>query len=160
AHAGPLGRMFGTISVSDNQGQIAVRAFKKAEDSDDYILRLQELEGRPVTTNIKLALPFQSAREINAAEETMPRGTDLKFTPNGLEINLKPYQPRTIAFHFRKPTAKSAISRVLNPRTAFEATPLELPFNMDGISTDANRSDGDFDGKGQTIAGELFPASL
>jgi alpha-mannosidase len=31
---------------------------------------------------------------------------------------------------------------------------------MDGISTDANRADGDFDGKGQTLAGELLPATL
>jgi alpha-mannosidase len=162
-HPGPLGRMFSVVSLGGNSsshGQVAIRALKKAEDSDDYVLRLQELEGRPVTKYIKFALPFQSAREINAAEENAPRGTDLKFTPDGLQISFKPYQPRTIALRFRKSPAASAISRALDAGTAFEATPLELPFDLDGVSTDANRADGDFDGKGQTLAGELFPATL
>ena len=46
-------------------------------------------------------LPLQSTREINAAEESAPRAGVLKFGPDGLEINLKPYQPRTIAFRFK-----------------------------------------------------------
>jgi alpha-mannosidase len=35
-----------------------------------------------------------------------------------------------------------------------------LPFNLDGASTDAIRADGDFDGKGHTLAAELLPAKL
>ena len=38
--------------------------------------------------------------------------------------------------------------------------PMDLPFNLDGVSTDANRGDGDFDRKGQTLAGELLPEKL
>src|SRR5690606_31088117 len=38
--------------------------------------------------------------------------------------------------------------------------PLALPFNLDGISTDAARTDGDFDGKGNTLAGDLVPRDL
>ncbi|PYS32208.1 MAG: hypothetical protein DMF75_12675 [Acidobacteria bacterium] len=37
---------------------------------------------------------------------------------------------------------------------------MDLPYNLDGISTDANRADGDFDGKKQTLAGELLPSEL
>jgi hypothetical protein len=40
------------------------------------------------------------------------------------------------------------------------SVPLDLPFNLDGVSTDTNRADGDFDGKGQTLAGELLPQKL
>src|SRR5215813_497224 len=177
-HAGPLGRMFSVVALSDNfgsHGQVAIRALKKAEDSDDYVLRLQELEGRVATKYVRCgyaagrSLPtrivqFQSAREINAAEENAPRGTDLKFTPDGLNITLKPYQTRTVALRFRKPgkgnAESAAISRALEAPSSFAASPLELPFNMDGISTDANRGDGDFDGRGQTLAAELFPAML
>jgi alpha-mannosidase len=39
-HAGPLGRMFVTAGFSDNDGQVAIRALKKAEDSDEFVLRL------------------------------------------------------------------------------------------------------------------------
>ena len=38
--------------------------------------------------------------------------------------------------------------------------PVALPFNLDGVSTDAARGDGDFDGKHHTIAAELLPARL
>jgi alpha-mannosidase len=151
AHAGSLGRMFATVGLSDNYGQVAIRAFKKAEDSDEFVLRLQELEGRPVTTNIKFIVPFQSAREINAAEESAVG--DLKFTPDGLRVSLKPFQPRTFAIRFRNNLKTGSAA-------AIEATPLKLPFNMDGVSADTNRTDGDFDRQGQTLAGELLPASL
>ena len=36
---------------------------------------------------------------------------------------------------------------------------IALPFNLDGMSLDAARADGDFDGKKHTIAGELLPGS-
>ena len=38
--------------------------------------------------------------------------------------------------------------------------PIELPFNLDGISLDSGRADGNFDGRGQTMAGELWPERL
>jgi alpha-mannosidase len=148
AHAGELGPMFSIVSASDNYGQVAVRAVKKAEDSDEIVLRLQELDGRPVTTNIKFGVPSKAAREINAAEENATG--PLSFTPDGLRITLKPYQPRTIALRLQTKPA----------RPSFDAAPLALPFNLDGISTDANRADGDFDGKKQTVAGELLPLQL
>src|SRR5439155_25634440 len=45
-------------------------------------------------------------------------------------------------------------------RVSFVSTALVLPFNLDGISTDANRADGVFDGKKQTLASELLPSDL
>jgi len=164
AHAGPLGRMFTTGGLTDNDGQVAIRALKKAEDSDAFVVRVQELEGRPATKYINFGLPLQSASEINAAEERAPRAGDLEFTPNGLQISLKPYQPRTFLIRFRTlkngNATRSPISRALNTDTTIVATPIELPFNLDGISTDANRADGDFDRRGQTLASELLPARL
>jgi alpha-mannosidase len=148
AHPGELGRMFSIAGLTDNEGQVAVRALKKAEDSDDIVLRVQELYGRPVTTNIKFGLPFRSAREINAAEEKAVGA--LNFTPDGLRISLKPYQPRTIAVRLQTKPARASL----------DSTVLDLPFNLDGMSTDANRADGDFDGKHQTLASELLPPEL
>ena len=156
-HAGPLGRAFYTVGLTDNEAQVAIRALKKAEDSDEVVLRVQELEARHTTKYLKFGVPLQSAREINAAEESAPRSGELRFLPDGLAITLKPYQPRTFALRLGK-NLKSAWPRTV-PATV-EAAPLELPFNRDCVSTDANRADGDFDGQGQTLAAELLPARL
>jgi alpha-mannosidase len=87
-------------------------------------------------------------REINAAEEAIG---PFSSTGGELLIDLKPYQPRTFSIS-RQPGSASIPAR--------SAAPLNLSFNLDGISTDANRADGDFDGKRQSIAGELLPARL
>jgi alpha-mannosidase len=148
AHPGALGRSFSTLSLDDGGGQIAVRALKKAEDSDEIVLRVQELYGRPARTRIKFALPIRTAREMNAAEEAVgPFAT----SDGDLLIELKPYQPRTFGLRPQTQPARDA---------SLDARPLDLPFNLDGVSTDANRADGDFDGKKQTLAGELLPSKL
>src|SRR5437868_539229 len=71
AHPGGLGRATSFLSVTDPNNQVAVRALKKAEDSDEIVLRVQELYGRPARTPIKFALPIRDVREINAAEESV-----------------------------------------------------------------------------------------
>jgi len=147
-HPGMLGRGFSMLSLDDAGGQVAIRALKKSEDTDEIVLRVQELYGLPAHARIKLAATIRAVREINAAEEAVG---PFSATGGELLIDLKPYQPRTFA-----------ISRQPNPApiSAHSAAPLNLPFNLDGISTDANRADGDFDGKRQSIAGELLPARL
>jgi len=139
-------RTISLLSLAGDEDQIAVRALKKAEDSDEIVLRLQELYGRPAHTSIKLAVPILAAREINAAEEPV---RPLPVANGRLVIDLKPYQPRTFALQMKHANA-----------LPISAAPVELPFNMDGISTDENRSDGDFDGQGRTLAGELLPDRL
>jgi hypothetical protein len=46
AHAGRLGRSVSILSLDDSNNQVAVRALKKAEDSDEIVVRVQELYGR------------------------------------------------------------------------------------------------------------------
>jgi alpha-mannosidase len=145
--AGPLGRSFSFLSVDGDAGQIAVKAIKKAEDSDEIVLRVQELFGRPAHGRVRFAAQVAHAREINAAEEEVGGST---AGDKGIEVALKPYQPRTFALTFTPLIGRDA---------GRSSTPLALPFNLDGISTDSDRADGDFDGKKQTMAGELLPAS-
>jgi alpha-mannosidase len=113
---------------------------------------------------ITFALPVQTAREINAAEEPTPRAGDLRAPGSQVQISLRPYQPRTFALRFRMPDKLqpnlNPLGRAIATDTRITATPIDLPFNLDGISSDANRGDGDFDGKGQTLAAELLPADL
>jgi alpha-mannosidase len=128
-------------------GQIAIRALKKAEDSDEIVVRLQEQFGRPAKTTLTLAGMVESVREINAAEESVG---PLSPTNGAVVLDFKPYQPRTIAVVLR---ARQSV-----PTRA--AAPIALPFNLDGVSTDGHFADGDFDGKGHTISGDLLPQKL
>ena len=150
-HPGVLGSSFSLVSLSDQTGQVSVRALKKAEDSDEIVLRLQEQYGRVAQTRLNLAGKVISIREINAAEEPLRGLSPRDFRDGRLTVDFKPYQPRTFALRLaRRPARPRAIS----------STPLALPFNLDGVSTDANRRDGDFDGRGQTLAAELLPQAL
>ncbi|HEY3028402.1 MAG TPA: glycoside hydrolase family 38 C-terminal domain-containing protein [Pyrinomonadaceae bacterium] len=148
-HTGMLGRSFSILSLDETSSQIAVQALKKAEDSDEIVLRLQELYGRVARARIKFALAIRTIREINAAEETIG-----PFASSGgdLVVDLKPYQPRTFALRLQRRSAPS--------RIAHASATIDLPFNLDGVSTDTNRADGDFDGKGQTLAADLLPRDL
>jgi len=146
-HAG-LGTVFSMLTLDDANGQIAVAALKKAEDEDEIVLRLQEQYGRPARTRIKLPGEIAAVREINAVEEILG---DFPATKNEMVVELKPYQPRSFALRLKRRSAASP---------ARAAATLSLPFNLDGISTDANRTDGDFDGKKHTLAAELLPQEL
>lgn len=149
AHAGELGRSFSLLSLDDAGCQVAIVALKKAEDSDELVLRIQEMHGRPARARIRFAGALSAVREINAAEEAVGA---FPFSTNEITVDLKAYQPRTLAARLRP----SPVRKPARPA----AVPLDLPYNLDGISGDENRADGDFDGKRQTLAGELLPRDL
>jgi alpha-mannosidase len=154
-HRGESGRQLSFLAVEagDPEGRnptaVIVKTLKKAEDSDEIVVRLQETAG-VATADVVLhfVAPLLSARELNGAEEPMH---PLDFSENTLRLDFKPYQPRTIAVRLSNshiPAAKST------------SLPLTLSYNLDGVSFDADRRDGDFDGCGNTIAGELLPDTL
>jgi alpha-mannosidase len=153
AHAGPLGRSFSLLTVSGGD-QVRVAALKRAEDSDEIIVRLFEMEGKPAK-NVRLAFasPILSAREVNGQEKplaTTPAG--IATVKNGaLVFDMTAYRPRAFALKLGK-----APSRLMAPK----ATPLSLPFNADVASSWTNKTDGKFDPQGRTIPGELLPATL
>lgn len=178
AHAGTLGSSFSMLTVDDTGGQVAAVALKKAEDSDEIIVRLQERYGLPARATIRFAGRILGAREVNGAEEPIApialpagRGNAAPQPAASLSIDLKPYQPRAIAVRLTTPVAGASADLVPQGRGNLPAppalvapqraeAPLALPFNLDGISSDARRDDGDFDGRRRTLAAELLPQKL
>jgi alpha-mannosidase len=183
AHTGPLGRSFSMISLDDQTGQVAVVALKKAEDGDEIVVRLQERYGAPTRTNVRLPAGVTGVREVNAAEEEVgpfaqPQGRgNQPAQPRPLlaNVELKPYQPRTLAFRLAPAVAGASATMFTGrgaaaqgetaapqPITAIErvSASIQLPFNLDGVTTDQDRDDGDFDGRKRTIAAELLPKAL
>jgi alpha-mannosidase len=145
AHGGPLGPWMSVLGTEGSQGHVAVRAVKKAEDSEEIVVRVQELFGEPARATIGMALPIAAAREIDAAEEAV---RPMAVTDGKVSVDLGRYQSRSFALK---------LAQGPRPAVGRDATVLELPFNLDGFSTDRDRSDGDFDGRGQTLAAELLP---
>jgi alpha-mannosidase len=144
-HAGNLGKSFGFLSC--NNSNVMVKAIKKAENSNEVIVRLQELTGQAQTGTLTCASAITAARQVSGTEA--PINT---LTPAGgtLTVSLGGYSPMTLALTLAAPAAL-----VTKPAS----TPVTLPYNLDAISTDANRTNGNFDG-GYTYPAELMPTSI
>jgi alpha-mannosidase len=164
-HAGALGRTFSLLAVDSVAGgvpPVAVRAVKLAEESDEVVVRLQELSGLPQSgVRLRFARAVTALREVNGAEEAIAEhGTGgalpsplppLELADGAVVLGFAPFRPRTIALTLA--TAPTTVA-------ARSEQPLELPYDRDGISRDAAPRDGDLDGAGHSIAGDLLPASF
>jgi alpha-mannosidase len=165
AHDGALGKVYSLLRIEGRGGipPVSVRALKLAEESDEFVVRLQELSGRPVDgVTLRFARPVVAVREVNGAEEPPDVAGTGGFLPGppaeppvlregGIELSFAPFRPRTLALKLA-PEATS-----LGPPTAIA---LELPYDLDGISREEARKDGSFDGQGRSLAGELLPATF
>ncbi len=176
-HEGKLGRRFSFLTVttpgeSAPLPRVAVRALKLAEESDEIVCRLQELDGREHDVAVAPCASIEAAREVNGAEEPVgeiplrekpspdpsPRSDRRASSSSGalggnpsLHMAAAAYRPLALAVRIAP-----APVRLDRPTSL----PLALPYNLDGISSDLNRTDGDFDGSGHTLAGELLPAEI
>jgi len=129
---------------------IGINALKKSESSDEIIIRLKEPCGSSVNdVKISFNWPVASAHEINGMEEEFGPVT---ISDGMLVTSFMPYQPKAFAIKLNTKGIQKP------PKGVY--LPLNVPFDLDGISLDANRTDGDFDGEGNTIAGELLPDTL
>jgi alpha-mannosidase len=148
SHSGSLGGQFSFASLTDRTGQFAIRAIKRAEDSDEIVVRVQELFGRSGDTRLNLAAPVAAAREINAAEEAVG---PIAFSGDGVPLTFKPYQPRTVAIRLAPRSSR--------PR-AIVSMPVDIPYTLDGFSGHSNRADGNFDGTGVALPAEQWTGEL
>ena len=146
-HPGALGRSFSLVSI-DNP-RIRILALKKAEMSDEFILRMVELDGRAApNVKVRFAGPIASAREVNGQE--LPVGP--AAVANGaLETSFTPYQPRTFALRLAAPAAKIA------PVTS---EPVALNYDLAAASNDDTKSVGGFDSHGNALPAEMLPDRL
>ncbi len=146
AHSGPLGRAFSLFQVSTPQA--AISAIKKAEDSDDIVVRLRELAGKPAHGRLTAAAPILKAVQIDGQERNP---APAKTEAGGVSFDLPAFGLRAFGLQ---------LAKAPQPVAPAVSKPLELPFNSDAISSDANRADGAFDGDGRTYPAEMVPAEL
>ncbi len=151
SHAGKLGTQMSLLRV-DNP-RVRVFALKKSEISDELIVRLVELDGKPANdVHVMLAGPVTAAREVNAQELPIEGSPKVTLTGGTLTTSLKGYEPKTFAF-----TLGSAPASV----PAIASQPAMLPYDA-AIATndDMTTPAGGFDGKGDAYPAEMLPDQL
>src|SRR5206468_6626617 len=116
-HEGALGRTFSLLKVGNPR--IRVLAVKKAEESDEVVVRLVELDGRPQQdVTVKFATPITAAREINGQEQPVGPAT---VREGALVTSFGAYQPRTFALRLGAAPAKVE---------AVRSTPVQLSYDV------------------------------
>lgn len=146
-HEGPLGRSFGLVRCDDPS--VTISAIKKAEASDEIIVRLREQRGASASgVSVSFARPIMSAREVDGQEREIGPAT---VTNGTLRADLGGFELR--AYAIRLANAPTVISPVVS-------WPIPVPCDVDVVSTNANRGDGSMDATHGAYPAEQFPSSI
>lgn len=106
-HEGSLGSEYSLGSLS---GNAIIRAVKKAENSDEIIVRINESEKKEQKgVTLSLNCGIESAREIYASEEHID---DITLVDGKLVFDLKPYEIKSFALKVKKAAAKTTTAKV------------------------------------------------
>ncbi len=153
-HSGKLGKKFSFISIS--RPEVGVMALKKAEKSDYYIVRINELSGKDINeVSMKFPGNIIDAYEINGQEQKIGAA---KISGNNLNFDISHYTIRSFA-------VKLASKKQLE----FKQATVNLPYDEDVMSFDDYRMDGDFTSRRvdpiyhwsvETYPAEMIPKEL
>lgn len=146
-HKGMLGKSFSFLSNDNNN--VIVKAIKKTEKSDEYVIRLYETTGKNVQP-VTLTFPTKivGAKEINGIEDEI--GSVIS-SGNSIKFEMKPYGIKS----FKIKLAGSSIN-VETPASEM----IDLPCNIKAATYNAYRNIVNFDGKGNSYAAEIFPDTV
>jgi alpha-mannosidase len=146
-HAGGLGKTFSLLNVSNSR--VRVMAVKKAEESNEVIVRMVELSGEPQhDVHVHFEAPLTAAREVNGQEQPVGPATIEK---GELVTSFGPYEPRTFAVKLAPPRV-----RVEAPRSKA----VTLHFDLAAASNAGTKSVGGFNSGGEALAAEMLPTQI
>jgi alpha-mannosidase len=146
-HEGNLGKEISLIKTTPSQ--VGIMAFKKMEEGDYYIVRVNELNGQDAK-GLSLNFPARiaDAYEVNGQEKKT--GT-ADFKNNTLNFDITHYTIRSFAVKFQPASNKSSVP---------SQVALQLPFNADVITFDDNRFDCNNERGGLSYPAELIPSEI
>ncbi len=146
-HPGSLGKNFSLLGL--NNSRVRILALKKAEESDEVIVRVVELNGQPQSgVRLSFAAPIISAREVNGQELPAGKATVMK---GELVTDLGAYQLRTFAIKLGAPRVKLAPS---------VSETVALTYDLSATSADGAKSSPGFDSAGRALPAEMLPREL
>lgn len=145
-HRGTLGKEFSF--VSSNNRNVIIKALKKAENSDEYVVRVYEMGGEKVQDAVlSFAGEIASVCEADGTEKSIGSA---EFSGNGLSISIKPYSIKTFKVRL-KSSGEDAYQ--------LQYASLPLSYNYKCSSFNEFRGEADFE-SGYLFAAELLPESL
>jgi alpha-mannosidase len=146
-HNGALGKTFSLLQLSNPR--IRVLAVKKAELSDEIIVRMVELDGKPqANVRVSFVAPVSAAREVNGQEQ--PVGPAV-VKDGSLVTSFGGYQPRTFAIRLEAAPIKAG---------GIRSATVTLPYNLATASNDGDKSTVGFDRKGNSLPAEMLPSDI
>ncbi|MGH9865741.1 MAG: glycosyl hydrolase-related protein, partial [Candidatus Acidiferrales bacterium] len=146
-YRGALGKTLSLLKVSDNS--VRIIAFKKAEENNDAVVRLVEMNGKAQHgIHISFAAPVIAAREINGQE--LPVGA-ASISKGDLVADFTPYEIKSYE-------VKLAPPRVQSIPPSWQAIPLH--YDLAAASNDGQKSVGGFDAAGNALPAELLPGEI
>ena len=146
-HAGTLGRSWSLLHLNDSRVQ--VMALKRAEESNEYVVRVTEMSGETQPdVRLTFAAPVTAAREINGQEQPVGPAT----VENGaLATSMAPYSIRSFAVTLAPPPAAQ-------PAPASQA--VTLAYDRATASNDGTHSVGGFNAAGEALPAEMLPGTI
>ena len=154
-HEGSLGKEFSLLKVSSSR--VRVLALKKAEESDEVIVRLVEIDGKP-TSNVRVSFGGSviSAREVDGQERPIGVATVAK---GELITSFTPNQIHSFAVKLAPPSTKPA---------TVQSQAVALNYDLSVASRDGRPGDGSFDAfpnnqnasQGKALPAEMLPREI
>ena len=90
ASAEPRQLSYASVDVAN----VTIETIKKAEASNDLVLRIFEHANTRATATITFGIPIKSVRIVNLMEEHP--GEPLPITGNAVSLNLRPFEIATL----------------------------------------------------------------
>src|SRR5439155_238590 len=98
--------LLGFLQRQNPNPRIAYLTLKKAEQSEEIIVRMVELDGKPQeNVRVSFASPVVAAREVNGQEQPMGPAT---VSDGAVVTSFSVYQPRTFAVKLAATTGKAS----------------------------------------------------
>lgn len=147
AHPGSLGRSFSFLRLSSPR--VRVLAMKKAEDSDEVVLRVVEMDGKPATgVTLQLASPIIKAREITGTERHL---ADVPVKAGNLTFSLRPFEIKSFALQVGP-------APVISKPSPYQT--VSLPYELAAASPDGSFNQRGFDAAGRSLPAEMLPQEI
>lgn len=130
--------------LSSSNHNLRVKAFKKAQDGDGYIIRVHDLSGNGAKGQIRFFSDILDVCEANGIEEKTAQAS---FAGKELNVDAARFGIKTYRVKLSKPSVDI---------TDAEYETVYPPFNAIGITTDSFRSLGQI-GANESYAAEVIP---
>ncbi|MFL0268617.1 glycoside hydrolase family 38 C-terminal domain-containing protein [Candidatus Clostridium radicumherbarum] len=162
-HSGDLAASASFAKAASDDNNAVLSVFKKAETrqidqknnedrSNSYIVRLVETEGKDNTkVNVTLPAAISGAKEVNLIEDTIAGAAAPEVSGKSFSTTLNKYEIKTFLVKF------NAVDMFKDQKPQTQPVDLATYYNLDGMSFDSNRKDGNLNGNGETYSADLMP---